>query len=80
MCRVVTGGAIEGIPNVGKPSSLLKGPKSRASKLESSNARIAPPILQIMFPPKYVGVWDIWGSYYDIPKAIFYLLKGNPTS
>ena len=22
-------------------------------------------------------LWDIWGSYYNIPKAIFYLLKGG---
>ena len=22
-------------------------------------------------------MWGIWGSYYDIPKAIFYLLKGD---
>ena len=23
--------------------------------------------------------WGIWGSYYKIPKAIFYLLKGDDT-
>ena len=22
-------------------------------------------------------MWGIWGSYYNIPKAIFYLLKGD---
>ena len=22
-------------------------------------------------------IWCIWGSYYNIPKAIFYLLKGD---
>ena len=22
-------------------------------------------------------MWDIWGSYYNIPKAIFCLLKGD---
>ena len=22
-------------------------------------------------------IWDIWGSYDNIPKAIFYLLKGD---
>ena len=21
--------------------------------------------------------WGIWGSFYDIPKTIFYLLKGD---
>ena len=27
-------------------------------------------------PPPYVDrIWGIWGSYYNIPKAIFYLLK-----
>ena len=25
------------------------------------------------------AVWGIWGSYYKIPKAIFYLLKGDHT-
>ena len=27
----------------------------------------------------YIGnrIWDIWGSYYNVPKAIFYLLKGD---
>ena len=24
-------------------------------------------------------VWGIWGSYYHIPKAIFYLLEGDCT-
>ena len=22
-------------------------------------------------------IWDIWGSYCNMPKAIFYLLKGD---
>ena len=22
-------------------------------------------------------MWGLWGSYYNIPKAIFYLLKGD---
>ena len=27
----------------------------------------------------YTGyrIWDTWGSYYNIPKAIVYLLKGD---
>ena len=24
-------------------------------------------------------IWGKWGSYYDSPKAIFYLLKGDYT-
>ena len=28
-------------------------------------------------PPQVDRIWDIWGSYYHIPKAIFYLLKGD---
>ena len=28
-------------------------------------------------PPEVDRVWRIWGSYYNIPKAIFYLLKGT---
>ena len=26
--------------------------------------------------PQVDRIWGIWGSYYDIPKAIFYLLEG----
>ena len=28
-------------------------------------------------PPRVDRIWGIWGSYYNIPKAIFYLLKGD---
>ena len=28
-------------------------------------------------PPKVDTKWAIWGSYYGIPKAMFYLLKGD---
>ena len=28
-------------------------------------------------PPKVDRIWGIWESYYNIPKAIFYLLKGD---
>ena len=28
-------------------------------------------------PLKVDRIWGIWGSYYNIPKAIFYLLKGD---
>ena len=27
-------------------------------------------------PPKVDRIWGIWGSFYNVPKAIFYLLKG----
>ena len=27
--------------------------------------------------PSVDRIWDIWGSYYNIPKAIFYLLEGD---
>ena len=30
------------------------------------------------YSPPYVNrMWGIWGSYYNIPTAIFYLLKGD---
>ena len=29
-------------------------------------------------PLQVVRIWVIWGSLYNIPKAIFYLLKGGP--
>ena len=28
-------------------------------------------------PPQVDRTWGIWGSYCKIPKAIFYLLKGD---
>ena len=28
-------------------------------------------------PPLVDRIWGLWGSYYNIPKAIFYLLKGD---
>ena len=28
-------------------------------------------------PAQVDNIWAIWGSYYNIPKAIFYLLKGD---
>ena len=31
-------------------------------------------------PPKVDRIWGIWGSYYNIPKTIFYLLKGDYSS
>ena len=27
--------------------------------------------------PEVDRIWGIWGSYYHIPKATFYLLKGD---
>ena len=33
---------------------------------------------QLVYSPPLVDrIWGIWGSYYDMPKAIFYLLKGD---
>ena len=31
--------------------------------------------MDIDSPPKVDRIWGIWGSYCNIPKAIFYLLK-----
>ena len=28
-------------------------------------------------PPSVDRIWGIWGSYYNKPKAMFYLLKGD---
>ena len=28
-------------------------------------------------PPSVDRLWDIWGPYYNVPRAIFYLLKGD---
>ena len=32
---------------------------------------------QNIWSPLRDRLWGIWGSYYDIPRAIFYLLKGD---
>ena len=34
-------------------------------------------ILAVYSPPPVDRIWGIWGSYYNIPKAIFYLLVGD---
>ena len=31
-------------------------------------------------PPEVERIWGMWGSYYNIPKPIFYLLKGDHKS
>ena len=31
----------------------------------------------IYSPPQVERIWGTWGSYYSIPNAIFYLLKGD---
>ena len=28
-------------------------------------------------PPEVDRIWGIWGFYYNVPKAMFYLLKGD---
>ena len=28
-------------------------------------------------PPKVDRIWGIWGSYFNVPKAIVYLLEGD---
>ena len=28
-------------------------------------------------PPQVDGIWGLWGSYCNIPRAIFYPLKGD---
>ena len=28
-------------------------------------------------PPEVDRIWGIWGSYYNIPKTVFYLIKGD---
>ena len=33
---------------------------------------------EVYSPPQVDRIWGIiWGSFYNIPKAIFYLLKGD---
>ena len=53
-------------PSVGLHTSpVVEGPPDTST----SNAR---------YSPSYVDrIWDIWGSQYNIPKAILYLIKGD---
>ena len=37
----------------------------------------APKALNFIVPLKQIEFIGIWASYYNIPKAIFYLLKGD---
>ena len=32
---------------------------------------------RIYSPPEVDRIWGMWGSYDNVPKAIFYLLKGS---
>ena len=34
-------------------------------------------VYMVYSPPQVDRIWGTWGSYYDIPKAIFYLLTGD---
>ena len=39
---------------------------------------IMPIALMSSYSPPWVDrVWDIWGSYYNMSKSMFYLLKGD---
>ena len=33
--------------------------------------------LGVYGPPEVDSIWGIWGSYYNMSKGIFYLLKGD---
>ena len=33
--------------------------------------------LRVYSPPEVDRIWGIWGSYYNIPIAILYVLKGD---
>ena len=32
---------------------------------------------KVCSPPLLDRIWGMWGFYYNIPKAMFYLLKGD---
>ena len=34
-------------------------------------------VLVLYSPPQVGKIWGIWGSYYGIPEATFYLLKAD---
>ena len=49
---------------------------------EDASARLSttesfPKSSRMYSPPSVDRIWGIWGSYYNMPKAIFYLLKGD---
>ena len=49
----------------------------RGANLKALTASLLPWELKVFCPPEVDRLWGIWGSYYNIPKAIFYLLKGT---
>ena len=34
---------------------------------------------RVLTPPEVERIWGTWGSHYNMPKAIFYRLKGDYT-
>ena len=34
-------------------------------------------VIRVIVPLLVDRIWVIWGSYFNIPKAIFYLLQGD---
>ena len=50
---------------------------------ETSRPQILATVIHLLdpySPPKADRIWGMWGSYYNIPEATFYLLKGEYNS
>ena len=49
----------------------------QVDRLWGSGFRIKGLGFWVYSPPEVERIWNLWGSYYSVPKAIFYLLKGD---
>ena len=58
-------------------NSSDKGNHRMHCTVQQTCSKILPPKVKPYNPPEVHRIWGIWGSYYNIRKAIVYLLKGN---
>ena len=59
-----------------KKLSMLATPDPVTVKLKPISVSLKP---KAYSPPEVDRIWGIWESEYNIPKAIFHLLKGDYT-
>ena len=66
-------------PSTGRTLATGQNPTGRDGPISETVLPLAPALNPIVYSPPLVDrIWGIWGSYYNIPKAvIFYLLKGD---
>ena len=56
------------------PLRALGGPYGSSVSFSQSGCKLAG---KTYSPPQVDRIWGIWESYYNVPKALFHLLKGG---